>query len=147
MSLQDWLENGWLARHAASPREVQDLLSVIERDLADSAVSGLSTDARLGIAYNAALQASVLALAASGYRVARERHHERSLDSLRLTVGADEAVVRRLQAFRRKRNISDYDRAGSASPSEASEMRAIAGRLHTQVRDWIATTHPGLLEP
>ena len=54
---------------------MRDLLSVIERDLADSAVSDLSTDARLGIAYNAALQASVLALAASGYRVARERNH------------------------------------------------------------------------
>lgn len=126
---------------------MQDLLSVIERDLPDSAVSGLGSDARLGIAYNAALQASALALVASGYRAVRERYHERSLDSLRITVGLDEALVRRLQAFRRKRNLSDYDRAGSASEGEAAEMRDIAVRLHARVRDWIATTHPGLLEP
>lgn len=120
-------------------------MSVIERDLADCAIGGLSADARLGIAYNAALQSAVLALAVAGYRVTRERHHERALDSLRLTIGPDESEVRRLQAFRRKRNISDYDRAGSASAGEAAEMRDLAVGLHARVREWITASHPGLL--
>ena len=113
--------------------------------MADSAISGLSTDARLGIAYNAVLQSAVLALAAAGFRVTRERHHERALDSLRLTVGLDEPAVRRLQVFRRKRNIADYDRAGSASEGEAADIQALAVELHLRAREWIGAARPGLL--
>jgi hypothetical protein len=145
MSLPQWLANGWIERHVTSPVEVGDLLSVIERDLADCAISGLSTDARLGIAYNGALQSAVLALAAEGFRVTRERHHERALDTLRLTIGLDESSVRRLQTFRRKRNIADYDRAGAASEGEAADMRSLAAGLHQRVLQWIDASHPGLL--
>ena len=38
MSLADWVKNGWLVTHQTSPREILDLLAVVERDLADSAV-------------------------------------------------------------------------------------------------------------
>ena len=124
---------------------MRDLLGVIERDLADSAIGRLSPDARLSIAYNAALQSAVLSLAVAGYRVARERHHERALDSSCFTIGTDDRTVRRLQAFRRKRNIADYDRAGAASMGEASEMRELAVALHHRVREWIAASHPELL--
>ncbi len=44
MSLQDWLNNGWLVKHVTSPQEVSDLLSVAERDIKDSQIPGLSSD-------------------------------------------------------------------------------------------------------
>jgi hypothetical protein len=44
MSLQDWLNNGWLVKHVTSPQEVSDLLSVAERDIKDSLIPGLSSD-------------------------------------------------------------------------------------------------------
>ena len=77
MSLRDWLRNGWLIEHRTSPQEIGDLLAVADRDLHDCRSGGLSADWRLNIAYNAALQAATAALAAAGYRPAREMHHFR----------------------------------------------------------------------
>ena len=75
MSLQDWLNNRWLEKHQTSSQEIADLLSIAKRDLADCQISELSPDWKMNIAYNAALQIATIALAASGYRAAREVHH------------------------------------------------------------------------
>ena len=88
MSLTDWLANRWIVRHEATVDEIRDLLAVVDRDLADAAVPRLSADWRLGIAYNAALQLATLALAAEGYRPARERGHERAILSLAIRLVA-----------------------------------------------------------
>ena len=68
MSLTEWLNQGKLVRQRSSPREIADIFSVVERDLADSQVPGLSNDSQLISAYKAALQLAKAALAASGYR-------------------------------------------------------------------------------
>jgi len=120
VTLSDWARNGWVLPHRTSPREIADLLGVVERDLADSRPSGLSADWRLNIAYNAALQAATAALAASGYRASRDQHHYRVIQSLELTIGADRKVVSRLDAFRKKRNVGGYERAGGISEGEAA---------------------------
>lgn len=87
MSLRDWLVSGWLLEHRTGPREIADILAIVDRDLKDSTVRGLSPDWRFNIAYNAALQAATAALAAAGYRAARESHHFRVLQSLTFTLG------------------------------------------------------------
>ena len=51
MSLKDWLDNGWLKQHQTDRQEITDLLSIVERDLADAEISALSVDWRFGIAY------------------------------------------------------------------------------------------------
>jgi len=48
------------------------LFGVADRDLRDCQVRGLSADWRLNIAYNAALQIATVALAAAGYRAAKD---------------------------------------------------------------------------
>ena len=53
MSLNDWLNNGWLVAHKTSKREIRDLLGVADRDLNDCKAKGLSADWKLNIAYNA----------------------------------------------------------------------------------------------
>ena len=78
MSLSDWLKSAWLVEHESSQQEIADLLSVIDRDLQDCRSRGLSADWMMAIAYNAALQVAIAALAAEGYRVARESHHFRA---------------------------------------------------------------------
>jgi len=70
-----------------------DLFRLVARDLKDAQVSQLSLDGRLGIAYNAALQSATAALAAAGYRAARESHHYRVIQSLAHTIGADENMI------------------------------------------------------
>jgi len=56
MSLQKWLEYGWLRPHQSSRKEISDLLRIIDRDLQDAA-GDISADWRFGIAYNAAPEA------------------------------------------------------------------------------------------
>ena len=146
MSLSDWVRNGWLTTHTTSPAEIRDLLDVVERDLLDSATEGLSADWRLNIAYNAALQASTAALAAAGYRASRDQHHYRIIQSLGETIGADARLVTAFDAFRKKRNISGYDRAGLVSDAEVKAMREMALQLRDEVLAWLRRTHPALLE-
>lgn len=125
---------------------MKDLLDVVERDLSDSAAEGLSSDWRLNIAYNAALQAATAALAAAGYRATRDQHHYRVIQSLRETIGADAQLVTAFDAFRKKRNISGYDRAGMVSDAEVKAMREMALQLRDDVLAWLRRRHPDLLE-
>jgi len=105
VSFQDWLSNGWLVGHQTSPQEIFDLLAVADRDMKDSQTPGLSSDWRLNIAYNAALQTATAALAACGYRAARDAHHYRIIQSLAYTIGASPDLVAQFDQFRKKRNI------------------------------------------
>lgn len=146
MSLQDWLRNGWLVEHKTSPAEIAELLAITDRDLADCRVRGLSPDWKLNIAYNAALQASTAALAACGYRAAREAHHFRVIQSLALTIGMDAGLVRQFDLFRKKRNIGGYERAGTISDQEANEMTALAERVRQEVMEWLKSSHPEFLQ-
>ena len=66
MSLEKWVEYGWLRREATSPGEIKDLLGIVERSLADSKVEAVSTDLRFIAAFSAALTLATTVLRASG---------------------------------------------------------------------------------
>ncbi|MGI8782875.1 MAG: hypothetical protein ACR2L2_04385 [Acidobacteriota bacterium] len=144
MSLKDWLRSGWLSQHTTSREEIHDLLGVVERDLLDSASPALSPDWRLNIAYNAALQAATAALAAAGYRATREAHHYRVIQTLAYTISADSTLIKKLDGFRKKRNIGGYERAGLVSDQEAKEMLVLARALQTRVTAWLRREHSEL---
>lgn len=146
MSLQNWLNNGWLTEHRTSLQEITALLAVADRDLSDCKTSGLSPDWQLNIAYNAALQTATAALAASGYRAVRDAHHYRVIQSLAYTIKADAGLIALFDQFRKKRNISGYDHAGMISDQEAKETANLAGRLRQEVEEWLRENHPGLME-
>lgn len=146
MSLQNWLNNGWLTDHRTSLQEITDLLAVADRDLSDCKTSGLSPDWQLNIAYNAALQTATAALAASGYRAVRDAHHYRVIQSLAYTIKADVSLIALFDQFRKKRNISGYDHAGMISDQEAKEMLNLASRLRQEVEEWLHENHPDLME-
>jgi len=126
MSLQSWLRNSWLVQHTTSPEEIRNLLSISDRDLAACQVRQLPSDWRFAIAYNAALQAATAALAAAGYRAARDNHHYRVIQSLEFTTAPNRKFIDTLDGFRKKRNVSNYDVAGSVSDQEAYEMFKLA---------------------
>ena len=144
VTLKQWRDANWLQDHQSSPEEARDLMRVIDRDLADSANKSLSPDWRLAIAYNAALQVGVLCLAAEGYRAVREQHHHRCIQSLAYTLGAEKGLVGLLDVMRKKRNSSDYERAGEVSLKEADEMRQLALSLRAQASVWLKEKHPAL---
>jgi HEPN domain-containing protein len=145
MFLEDWLRNGWLVEHKTSPAEISDLLAIADRDLADCRVPGLSAEWKLNIAYNGALQAATAALAACGYRASRDAHHYRVIQSLALTIGTDSSLVREFDAFRKKRNIGGYERVGTVSDQEATEMISLAERIRQEVRSWLQANHTDLI--
>ncbi len=121
------------------------MLGVADRDLHDCAVKDLSEDWQLAIAYNAALQCATATLAACGYRASREAYHHRVIQSLAHTIGADAKLVAQLDAFRKKRNVGDYERAGLVSATEAREMLALARTLRKRVETWLQQNHARLL--
>ncbi len=146
MSLRDWLTSRWLDEHVTNAGEIANLLALADRDIHDAQSTELSVDWRFNIAYNAALQLAGTALAASGYRVVRSGpHHHRTIQSLLLTIGADENTVRLLDRFRKKRNVAEYDAVGTISEQEATEMLALARSLRQRVLDWLRRNHPTLL--
>ncbi len=145
MSLRDWLRNSWLTEHATSPEEIVALLALVERDLANAQIAGLSADWKLNIAYNAALQAATVPLAASGFRATREQHHYRTIQSLALTIGWTAERVSQLDRYRKKRNIGGYETAGLVSEQEAGEMKRLATSLRDEVLVWLRDHHPELL--
>ena len=145
MSLRDWLRNSWLVEHKTSAEEIAGLLAIVERDLANAKVPGLSEDWRFNIAYNAALQAATAALAASGFRAAREQHHYRTVQSLALTIGWPGGKVDRLDRFRKNRNITGYESAGVISEGEARAMLELATELRGVVVVWPGKQHPELV--
>jgi hypothetical protein len=145
MSLNDWVKNGWLTAHQTSVEEIRNLLAVCDRDIRDCRAEGLSPDWQMNIAYNAALQAATAALAACGYRAGRDVHHYRVIQSLALTIGAENEIVIEFDQFRKKRNIGGYEQAGLVSRKEAQEMFKLAVELRKRVQLWLQASYPELL--
>jgi len=136
-----------LTEHVTSHQEITELLEIVDRDLKDCQASELSSDWKLSIAYNAALQAATAALAAAGYRAGREAHHYRIIQSLVHTIQAEASLINQFDKFRKKRNIGGYERAGATSDQEAGEMITLASKIRKDVEEWIRANHPSLFEP
>ncbi len=96
------------------------------------------------IAYNAALQCAKAALAAAGFRAGKDANHYRVIQSLKFTLKAEDRIIRKLDAFRKKRNISEYNHAGAISAIELNEMIALADDLRKTTEAWIVAEFPSL---
>jgi hypothetical protein len=144
VSLAEWLKNGWLIEHRTSRQEIEHLFRLVDRDITDCRNSTLSADWRFNIAYNAALQCAKAALAAAGFRAAKDAHHYRVIQSLKFTLRAEDKIVKKLDAFRKKRNISEYNHAGAITAIELDEISVLAGNLRKSVEAWIVAEFPGL---
>jgi hypothetical protein len=147
VSLKDWFANRWIVAHEPTREEVASLLAVVDRDLKDAAVRGLSTDAQLAMTYNAALQLATAALAAEGYRPGRDRAHERAILSLGLTADVSRTTVDLLDLTRRKRNQANYEQVGIASETEVAELRAVVSALRAEIVRWLGQKHSKLCPP
>ncbi len=146
MSLEKWVEHGWLRPEASSPSEIKDLLGIVDRGLADSKVEAVSADLRFIAAFGAALTAATSALRASGYRTATQTgHHIKTIDSLELTIEASPKLIQRLKTFNNKRNKSSYDVSGAISDQELEAMVKLAIQLKGIVVAWLQKVHPELL--
>ena len=137
-SLDKFLGEGRLREHQSSPQEIEDLLRVVDRDLADARIEALSADRRFATACNASLQLATIALRDSGYRTSGMGHHWVTFQALPLVMGTTEQErADYFDACRRKRNIADNDAAGEIADSEADELYAEALEFRTSVLAWL----------
>lgn len=148
VSLSTWLDEGYLKLQPPQPGEVARLLAVVDRDLADANIPGVSVDRRFATAYSAALGLAATVLRASGYRSSASRggHHWRTLSVLPELMGSaqlDRAAY--LDSCRRARNAADYDRTDVVSADELAELLGDTLAFRNEVIDWLRAQHPDLM--
>lgn len=148
MSLKQWQANGWLKPHKSSRNEIDQLLAIVRRDLADARARVISDDWRFGIAYNAALKLCTVLLYAEGFRPPQHLAHYRTLQALALILGTDrQADADYLEACRTKRNKVEYDCVGGATGADADELIEFAESLEKDVLNCLRSKHPNLAPP
>lgn len=148
MSLMDWQGNGWLRRHKTSPQQIAALWEIVDRDLRDCRASDLSTDWQFTIAYNALLKLCTILLYSEGYRAEKNLAHYRTLQALPLILGqAHEEDCDYLDRCRAKRNVAEYDYAGSTTEAEVKDLIEYVEGLKREALDWLRIQYPELTRP
>lgn len=143
MSWQKLLNERRVKPHETSRQELEDLRALVERDLADASLPGLSPDRRFATAYNAVLQTAKMVIACEGYRVAGHGHHQMTFEVIELAMGPHVAsLADYFDTCRRKRNLVDYDMANVASETEAQELLEEAKKFRDRAERWIADHYP-----
>lgn len=145
MSWNNLLANRTVQRHATSKQEIENLRELINRDLKDAKIEGLSDDRRFATAYNAVLQLSKMAIVCAGYRVATGiGQHQKTFDAVKIALGTSSAenLADYFETCRRKRNNIDYDAAEVVTETEANEILEKAREFQTLIEDWITQQHP-----
>lgn len=130
-------------QHTTSENEIIDLLAVVERDLKDATLVGLSSDRRFATAYNAALQLCKLSIACKGYQVSSKAHHQKTFEFAQIAIGKrSDDYIYYFEYCRRKRNSLDYDRAGVVTEAESDELLKKVVEFKNVVIQWLQIEYP-----
>jgi len=143
MSLEQWVDSGWLRPHNAGAKEVASLLSIVERDLED-AQAPISADWRFGIAYNAAFNLCAVLLHASGYRAEKDLQHCPTTAALPLILYYRKDDADYLEACRAKWIKTQDEIVGAATEKDVSELLEFVKELRADVLYWLEQCHPDL---
>jgi len=146
MSMENLQANVALKQNSVSASELQQLLEVVDREIADCHVTGISWDARFRHAYGATSQLCMVALRAKGFRPREwERAHELCIQSLRHTLGNAFAEIG--DRLLRCSGIVEamYERVGVVSAQDARELVETAKKLRIDVVAWLKSNHADLV--
>ena len=133
--------------HKTSKQEISSLRKLVERDLKDAALAGLSPDRKFATAYNAVLQLSKMAIACAGYRTSSSAagHHQTTFEAAKLSIGSSSfKLTDYFETCRRMRNTIDYDYAEVVTDAQAKELSEKAEEFLNCIENWIAVNHPNL---
>jgi len=103
------LDEGKIRRHKTSTKEIKNLFTIVERDLADASIEKLSTDRRFATAYNAVLQSATIIMHCEGYRARDTGHHATTFEFAGIALGKEfEELVDYFDFCRVKRSWCPY---------------------------------------
>ena len=147
MNFKSLQAQGRLRPHKTSQEEIRQMLRITERDMEDAAVTGLSSDRRFMIAYDAALTLATIPLYCSGYETHGAGHHWMTFLVLRDVMGSEYLeLAEYFELCRTKRNVGTYDRGGQISQSEVEELITEVTNFKTMVENWLRANHPELIK-
>jgi uncharacterized protein (UPF0332 family) len=146
-SYEHLLREGRIRSHRPRREELAQVLGIVQRDLDDAGLPGLSPDRRFATAYNAILQAARALMLSEGYRSHGMGHHATTFDFLAEALGEEYTeLVNYFDDCRRKRNLADYTGVGYVSETEADELLVEAKAFGRFAHEWIESNHPELME-
>ena len=146
MNFETWLAEGRLRPHKTTKKEIHDLLGIAQRDIADAAVQGLSSDRRFLIAYEVALTLATIPLYSAGFETHGRGHHWLTFRVLPDVIGSEFAELAEFfDLCRTKRNVGTYDRGGQVSETEVEELLAEVRTLQGIIEDWLRRNHSDLI--
>ncbi|MFH1515726.1 MAG: hypothetical protein ABIG42_09745, partial [bacterium] len=93
MSLQEWVDNGWLRVHETKPTDIHELLKRAEKNLSESYKMTGDPDWQFNIIYAAVINLANAALMAEGFRTRSDSGHYYAIESLELTVKLESHIV------------------------------------------------------
>jgi len=145
MSLQN-LVGVSLETITPSRQTARRLLAGAARHIADAKVKSISAETRFSSAYTAIRMLADLGLHAHGYRTMTSKpgHHQTAIQSLPSTLGVERAVVVRLDALRKQRNLTEYS-ADTIPDATVAQSVAQADALHVIAYDWLNSNRPDLV--
>ncbi len=146
MTLDNLQSIGRLHPHKPTAVEVRRLLAAAEAAITDARRIQNSAATRFDMAYKAIMQCALAALMANGFRPSTSEagHQQTTIQTLPKTIGLSAEKMKVLDAFRRARNLSDYE-GEPVEDAKTHECIAWAEILLENVRSWIKGNHPELL--
>jgi hypothetical protein len=147
MTLEDWKRNHWLKESVTTVSEITQLFAVVDREIGDASVDGLSVDGQFMHAYDAALNLCTIALRSCGYAVLKgQGHHKKTIEALPLCLDKSFAeIADQIEIASRQRGQAMYDRVGVVEEQDAADLLNVATELRAALIVWIKTKHPNLL--
>jgi hypothetical protein len=132
MSLGDWLRNDWLKRHVTTKAEISGLLAIVDRELSDSQVDGVSADGRFNHAYRAALTLATVLLYAFGYTPARgQSHHYRTIEAIPKILRESSRVVAQVERCETLTQVPDAARHHDRHENDDEDQRELDVDQHS----------------
>ena len=145
MNLKVLLNQAKLRPHKTSKEEIENLFTLVDRDIKDAKVEVLSSDRKFAIAYNAVLQLATILLYCKGYEPRGTGHHFTVFQAMKIMGSHYNKLADYFDSCRAKRNITDYDYAGGISESEAKELVKEAEGFLKITLNWLMKNYPNLL--
>jgi hypothetical protein len=128
----------------ATKAELDKLRSLVERSLKDVAATGLSTDMRFILSYDAARTLSLMIVRAAGYRPKTVGGHYNTFLALEAADPTFAALSTYFDGCRIKRNASEYDFAGGVTDTDADGLLNAVKQFAIDAEAWIKANHPPL---